>query len=804
MKLQKGSIFSHYEILEELGQGGSGMVYKAIDPKLERIVALKLIGESSTEQPDSTSQLLREAKKAALIDSPNVVHIWEYSEFQGIPYISLEYIEGESLADACLHSSLSEKISLARQIAEGVYAAHQKGIIHRDLKPQNIMLNTAGQAKILDFGIAKTLRADTVDSTGNVEGTLYYMSPEQVSGENLDFRSDVFSYGTLLYELFTGARPFTGDYTAAVIYAILYEDPLPPCNLDPELPAGVDSLIMKCIAKDPSARFASFGDIVQQFEMGVGRGDDEDPGPRYFVPSKTVTLIDIKNLSGDESWGYFCTGFSEDLTREISRRTNLVVSSEPDTRELRNIQKLFRQYRSDFIITGSLRKWQKDVRLNLSIYKKDGGSLLFGEQYKSKAEKIFELLSQAANEASEALATLTGGVMCEVEDYLATNFSAYDYYLKGKSYYQTSKPDELELAEKMYKMALQVDPDLALAMTGLSDVYAYQYMAYYDRTPEKIEMARSFAEKALEINPKLPEAERSLGRYFMNLGDFDNAESVLTRSIEIDPKFAIGYRTLAWLKLTLGEYEPAREWAQKTLRYAPTDLETLLLLSLIYLDQRKFTLALATLQRAVELGPDYGRAYYNLGVVYMKLGVLDLALENFDLAIKYQGDPNSYIEAGYIHLINRNYEPANKRFQESIDAEHLPFIALYYLGFLKRLQGNEERAIALFIQAIISAEKYEKADPQNIYVLSFKALAHAAQNNKSEALAIIKWLADRSQDQGDVLYNIARCYAYFGDMPNALEYIDKALNKIASPTNREISVDPHFKAIKQHVSFPSK
>ena len=793
--LSPGSTFGHYKIEACLGEGGMGIVYRALDTRLERVVALKLISEKLARSEDYRTRLANEAKKAAKADSPHVVKVWEHSEYEGLPYISLEYVAGKDLCSSASECDLEQKIEIARQIAEGIKAAHSVELIHRDLKPDNIKITDDNQVKIFDFGLAKTVRPDTVDEQGNIEGTLHYLSPEQLSGEPLTFKSDLFSFGTILFELFTGEKPFEGDYAASVMYSILHEAPPSPREINPDLPEWVEAMILKLLAKDPADRFDGIKSVLKHIDSSLA-GDTRRVIKESIRQRQTVTVIDIKNLSGDESWDYFCVGFTEDVMNEISRRTDLVVAREPSTAAPRNIRDIFKRCRSDFIIVGSLMRWQEDIKLNLSIYGDEGDKFVLGETYDGPTKDLFKLLSEAAKDASVALADITGFSSIEVEDYLKTDVSAYEYYLKGKNYYHTSKCEDMEFAISMFTRALEIDPDYALACSGLADVYAFQYMCYYDRTPERINAAKEQAMKAIEIDPKLPEAHRSLGRCYMVMNDGPLAEKSFLKAIEINPKYAIGHRTLAWLKEMEGDHEQAIYWAKKSLELAPTDLETLLLLSMVNMDLRKYTLAMATLQRAIELGPDYGRAYYNLGTVYLKLGVPDLALENFLLAIKYKGDPNCYLEAGIIHLANNRYGEAKALFEESVDAGYLAFVALYFLGYLEKVRGHVDESITYFQQAIEAGKMYEEREPDNPYVRAFRALALAGIGDNEACRHVLDTLGAIPDLNGEVLYNLARGYALLGDYEKARSYIEQSCAHHDGPTDKEVSIDPHFAAIR--------
>jgi len=786
-----GSTFGSFTIEEIVGSGAMGVVYKATDSRNNQTVALKLIDDKLSRSKEYRSRLTHEAEAAGKIDSPYVVKVWEHDEIDRQPYIAMEYVPGDDLHTAAENLGFKEKIELILQIGEGLKTAHANDIVHRDLKPENIKVTENNQIKILDFGLAKTVNADSVDQQGNIEGTLFYLSPEQITGESTTIVSDIFSYGVILYELFAGQRPFEGDYSAAIIYSILHEDPPPPCDVNSDLPGWFDVLLMKLLAKNPSERYDNIQmvlDYIKESTTGAG----EEPTTKPCLTRQTVTVIDLKNLSDDESWEYFCVGFTDDLINELSRHTDLIISAEPSSVYSRNIKEVFRRCRSDYVIVGSLMKWQEKIKLNLTIYGNHGEDLISGLKYEADSDGLFNVLSQAVDETSQRLSETTGFKSIDVEDYFKTDIAAYEYYLKGKNYYQTNKPDDLKIAERMFEKALEIDPDLAYAYSGLSDVYAFQYMAYYDRSQERIDKAKEQALKAIEISPQLPEAHRSLGRYYMFAGEFDEAEKSFLKAIEYNPKYAIGYRTLAWLKEMTGDHKNAIEWAKMALKYSPNDTETLLLLSLINMDLKKYTVALATLQRAIELAPDYGRAYYNLGLVYEKLGVLELALENYLQAIKYKGDPNAYVEAGYIYLINQEYDKARATLEESIREGCFPFIAYYYLGYTEKMSGNSNKEDEYFKKSVKSAEENISEDEENIHVKAYLAMALSAAGKDSEAARILAELATIKHDDGEVYYEMAQAYANLDDEIKTREYIGKAINTHAGPSEKQVNINPHF------------
>ena len=795
--LRSGTSVHYYQIIGHIGSGGMGEVYLANDTRLDRKVALKFLAPKLSSDREFRARFTNEAKVVAQLNHPNIVTIHQVADFDGRPFLAMEYVIGRPLADVVCNGGLTleETVDTALQICVGMNQAHQAGIVHRDLKPANIILSDTGVVKILDFGLAKRLDTGTVDEHGRIEGTISYMSPEQVSGSDLSVSTDIFSFGVVLYESLTKSRPFEGDSAAAVMYAILHEDPIPPCEVNPDLPVWADVLSLRLLSKSPEDRFGSMKEVAGFLESAK-QGVETTVGDALFKRRRrTVTVIDLNNLSGDSSWDYFCEGFTGDLIREISRRTDIIVSAEPLISQRYDIKSVFRRYRSDYAVTGTLMKWQGRIKLSLSCYGDKGDSLFFGEDYEGKSEELFTLLSMAAKEVSVALASESGASSVSVEEAAVTDISAYDYYLKGLGYYQTNRPEDLDFAAGMFTKALELDSEFALAHAGLSDVHTFQYMAYYDRSPERITTAKQEALRALEINPKLPEAHRSLGRYYMNIGDFACAERSFLKAVEISPKYAVGYRTLAWLSEARGSRKDALRWASKALELAPTDLETLLLISMLHMDEKEFTLAIATLTRALEIGPDYGRAYYILGVVYFKLGVTDLALENLQLATKYKGDPNCHIDVGYIHLINGDYDLAEASFRRSIEEDCLTFIATYNLGLVQKMRGNPDDAMEYFRRAVDITREYEIQDPDNCTVLGYKAITLASVGRTAEAECILKKLAGQSGKDGEILYYIARCYAIMGDQSMMEEFKKKAVAAHAGPTEKEFAVDPHFSTL---------
>jgi serine/threonine protein kinase/Tfp pilus assembly protein PilF len=790
--LSVGDTIWKYEILEFINQGGMGAVYKARDNNLDRLVALKHISKEISSKPEIRKMIQNEARISAKIDSEYVVKIWDLFESDDNLFIAYEYIDGISLTDSIGKASLKQKINIALQAAKGLNSAHKLGIIHRDIKPENMIVSRAARIKILDFGLARVYDPNAAAVSEDVVGTIHYMSPEQISGDEQNFSSDIFSLGTVFYELFAGQRPFEGRFKSNIIYSILHEDPTSLREFNPDIPAWLDFLILRMLDKTPSSRFQSLDEVIKILENPEAISPETFEIQKAKSRSKTITVMNFNNLSGDLSWSYFCKGFTQDLIKEISARTNLIVASEPEGFQESEISKIIKRCRSDYAMTGSLLKWKKSVRLFLNIYSGESAEIVFAKKYEDNLSEFFTLLDKVSQDAAHALSGEDVPKPAEKRKNSVIDVGAYDYYLKGINYYKTNVPANLEFAEGMFTKALKIDPDFALAHVGISDVHTFQYMAYYDRSSDRIENAREAVEKALLLDPELPEAYRSLGRYHMFTGGYSEAQKALLKCVELSPKYALGYRTLAWLKDMQGENDKAIEWAKQSLELAPTDLETMLLLGILYYQARKYTSAIATLSRAIELGPDYGRAYYLLGIVFMKLGILERALQNFEHAIKFKGDPNCCNNAAYVCLAMGDTESAVKQFNNAIREDYMVFCSYYYLGLIEKLKGNYDSAENYFRLSCEAVEEFEKEQTATDFMLSYKAMAFAGLDKKDQALTIVDTFRKKNINDGKILWNMARCMRLLGKYELSDEYTSRAMQDYNGPTEKELQFDPHF------------
>ncbi len=791
---QSGTEVGPYRVEELVGEGAMGEVYRAHDPRLDRIVALKLLKKDRATNAEFRTMLADEARHAARIDSPYVIRIWDLLEHNGQSVIAMEFIDGQPIVDFGYEHALDDQLRLLREAAAGIAAAHAADAVHGDLKPENILVNPSGSPRILDFGLAKFAQPDSLGMQGRIEGTLFYLAPEQLDGTGASPLSDQFAFSVIAYELLTGMRPFAGDYPASVMYSILHEQPVPPTHVNRELPEWLDDPILRGLSKAPESRFGSMTELIEALMPRSVTAEPAVATPEVKRRLPTATVVDLRNLSGDSNWDYYCEGVTDDLIAEISQLTGMAVSAQSAADHPRDIREAFSRYRTDYVLHGSLSRLSDRLAVRMFVYADKGERLLLTIRRDAREDDIFGLLNAVASEASNVLAEEIGVQLKPASEDRKPDITAYDYYLQGLSYYQTNRPEDLEKAERLFEKALSVEPDYALALSGLADLYATLYMSHYDRTPDRIAAARNKADLALQLNPRLAAAYRSKGRCAMFDGDLTGAEEQFQQAIAIDPTYAAGYRSLAWLKHFQGDMDAAIGHAQRALELAPTDVESMLALAVSYIAERKFPSAMATIERTLELVPDSGRAHYYLGTVYQKLGVAELALKSYALAGKYEGDPNCWLDAGYLHLATGNLDDAKRSFSRSLEDDFFPFVAHYFLGLVALFAGKREIAEQSFQTAVDNLGAL--ADPSIPEVLANQAMVLAAAGRAEAARTELAKL-EAVELLGDALAVVARAYIWLRDFDKARSLLDQAVTLPHGPTDQEKALDPHFTSLPQ-------
>ena len=581
METLLGKTMAHYRISRQLGSGGMGVVYEAEDTKLGRHVAVKVLSEEMQRDPSILERFQREARAASALNHPGICTVHSIEQHEGQHFIVLELLEGETLAKRIGRQpmELLEILDLGIQIADALESAHSKGIVHRDLKPVNLILTPRGQVKILDFGLAKVsavthytgeggesrLETSVVKGdltvAGTVLGTVHYMSPEQARGLPTDARTDLFSLGTVLYQMATGILPFQGDTQAVVFDAILNRDPPPLVVANPAMPPALGTLLEKLLEKDRTLRCQTATELKtdllrlkrnydsgqrREAELADSKGRGESPAER------SVAVLYFENLSGVKEDEYFRDGVTEDIITELSKIQGMHVYSRPTVLAWRDKPvtpvQIGQQLRATYVLTGSIRRSGNRLRITAQLVDTHTDFPLWSERFDREMQDVFEVQDEIARKIAEALRIkLTPQEKEALAAKPTESLQAYDHYLRGRSYARRLTRQDLEFSLQMFNDAVGQDPDFALAHAAIANVCAY-FFCHYDREPAWIDRARAASEKAVALRPDVPEVMVAQAWILYSRGEYPDAarilRSVITRKRDCEGAFYLLLRCL--------------------------------------------------------------------------------------------------------------------------------------------------------------------------------------------------------------------------------------------------------------------
>ncbi len=794
-----GKTISHYKILEKLGFGAMGEVYKAYDSRLDRIVALKFLKESLLHDKKAKARFDREAKILSALTHPNITIIYYLEEVRGSYFISMEYVQGRTLGRIINKKplTLDEFFDISIQIARGLSAAHERGIVHRDVKPDNIMITYDDQVKITDFGIAKLQRAPRLTAEDVPLGTFDYMSPEQVQRLPVDNRSDIFSLGVVMYEMLTGHIPFKGNSIPELTRSISRDLPEPLWVYRSDIPEQLWSVIRRALEKNAHGRYQKVSELITDLENAREKPEPHQP---------TLAVFPFENLGGGKKEDYIVDAITEEIITRLGRIRGLRVLPKSDVLPYKGKQIVYRQVGRElgveYALMGSVVKAADRLRINVQLIETGSGRLADGWTINGNMSDVFSLQINVAREIAKRLRIkISRRVLTKLRTKPTRSYQAWDYYSQAREYYWRLSRDDIKFSIEMYQRALKLDNEYALAYAGLADAHVYQYEAWFDRSSRVLEDAERESKKAIELDPELAEAHRSLGRVFMFKGKINAAIRELKKAIELGTNFVEAYRALGWIYEDERRYEEAMMWVRKALDLRDTDRESLLLKGLIYYDQRLFDFALSAFNEALELHPDYSRARYFIASTLVKQGKLDEAIEEFKECIKTGGEQNAWIDLGSIFLLKKEHEKALKFYKESISRDNFDFLAFYLSGLTYRDLKRERKARSCFEKAVhLCLAKIEK-DKDNAHLHSTLALAYLSLGEEKKGKREISVLGSSVKENGPVAYNVARFHALRNDEKSAARYLKIAFKLPWGPSKCEIRLDPHFKSLKKSSLF---
>ena len=627
MILEAGQTLSNCLLVDKLGEGGMGVVWKARDLRLDRDVAIKVLPEALADDPTRRALLEREAKAVAALRHPNIVTIHSVAEAEGVLFFTMEFVEGDPLSALIVPGGVpfDRFLKIAIPLTEAIAAAHESGIIHRDLKTRNIMVDRSDFVKVLDFGLAQVLAPlpalagnedDTRTLGGGVTGTLRYMSPEQLRGEALDHRTDIFSLGIILFELATGEHPFGAKSGPEVMASILKGEPRSAVELNPRLPRDLDRLLRRCLEKDAPLRISSATSLRNELEK-LGQ---EAGGARVGeIPS--IAVLPFADMSRDKDQAYFCEGIAEEIINALCRLSGLQVasrtasflfgSSPADPREIG------RRLGVEAILEGSVRKSGNRLRITAQLAETSQGFHLWSESFDRELKDVFEIQEEIARSIVRSLqVTLSPQEKGALLVSPTRHVQAYDYYLRGRSFYYRYGKRDIEFALQLFKRATELDPAYALAYAGLADCWSHIYL-YAERRDAIRLQADAASRKAVELAPDSAQAQASRAVTLSLGGAAEEAEQAFEKAIRLDPGLFEAWYFFARHTFGAGDLPRAATYYQEAIRARPDDYQAPLLVAQIYDDlgrpddaRKSRRRGVALVEDRLELYPDDARALY--------------------------------------------------------------------------------------------------------------------------------------------------------------------------------------------------
>jgi TolB-like protein/Tfp pilus assembly protein PilF/predicted Ser/Thr protein kinase len=661
-----------YQLIEELGRGGMGVVYKAEDTKLKRTVALKFLPPELTHIPDVKDRFMREAQAAAALDHPNICTVYEFDEAEEKTFISMAYVEGQSLRKKLESGplALDEALRIATQVAQGLQIAHKKGVVHRDIKSANIMVTEDNQAKIMDFGLARMTGGTLLTQEGTAMGTIAYMSPEQARGEKVDHRTDIWSFGVVLYDMFAGELPFKGEHEQAVVYSIRKDKPRPITELNAEIPPSIEQVVGKALEKDAAKRYQQVDELLDDLKsISAGivpeeikvrlRKEKLHKRKRAILYAGTVGLViviavlvltlftgraeaidsiavlPLKNLTGNMEKQYVVDGVMDELIGKLGQISGLKrVISRTSVMQYKETEKslsdIARELNVDAIVEGTVYKVGDSIRIRLQLTDVlPEEQNLWTETYERPMRDVLMMYSEVAQIiAREIKIGLTQEEEKRFADASQVNPESYDAYLKGLPHLNKVTPEGLKIALQYFDLALEIDPNNALAYVGVAGVWQYRYHNGLVQRQEVMPLITTPIEKALELDNTLAEAHSQLALYRCWLEwDWEGAEREYQQALKLNPNLAPAHMGYSYILCFLGRAEEALPHIELAVKLDPlSPVIHFAYGQVLGYYHHRLDDAEAAFRTALEIEPNFGFALGNLCNVLAEKGMYDEVL----------------------------------------------------------------------------------------------------------------------------------------------------------------------------------
>jgi serine/threonine protein kinase/cytochrome c-type biogenesis protein CcmH/NrfG len=663
-----GQTISHYKILEKIGEGGMGVVYRAEDTKLGRAVAIKLLSQHLGGDAEVKKRFVHEAKAASALDHLNICTIYEIDETKDDRiFMVMAFYEGRTVKELLAEGPLdiARAVDIAIGVSRGLERAHERGIMHRDIKPANIMVTSDGIVKIMDFGIAKLAGEATITRTGSSIGTIAYMSPEQASGGAIDHRTDIWSLGVLLYEMLTGRRSFGSDYDQAAIYAILNEEPKPPSALRRDVPVDLERVVLKAMAKSPAERFQSAGDMRAALESctrstAPGAAPSSGKKPEH-LPS--IAVLPFKDMSPQKDQDYLCEGIAEELLNALVQIEGLRVAARTSSAQFKdkavNVQAIGRELGVQSVLEGSVRKSGDRLRITAQLINVEDGYHLWSEKYDRDLEDIFAIQDEISLAIVDKLRVkLLRDEKSKLIKRHTENEEAYRLYLQGRYFWNRRHEGGVQKGLEYFQKAIDIDPDYPLPHSGMADCYFS--LGFFDFLAPNVAFGKckEAALKAVELDPDLAEVHASLGNAFFYFDwDYPAAEAEFQHAIGLNPNYATVRYFYGMFLTAAGRFDDAVAQERRALELDPIQptIRAAQAFTLRLADRNDE--AIATSRASIEFDPNFFVSWLNLGQEYALIGKFAEAEEAVLKAVDLAGGTSTLI----LLILGQVLEPAGKR-----------------------------------------------------------------------------------------------------------------------------------------------
>jgi len=823
-----------------------GVVFRARDERLDRDVALKTLPRLALLSDAARRQFRREALSLAKITDPHVAMAFDFGRDGGIDYLVTEYVPGLTLEAKLAGRPLPEAdvFQLGKQLASGLEAAHKEGVIHRDLKPSNLKITPDGRLKILDFGLAYMLKAETAEATATASltetysdaGTLPYMAPEQVKGHKPDARADVWSAGAVLYEMSTGKSPFGELMRGPLIAAILESAPPPPREVNPKISEGLERVILRALQKDPKERYQSAGDLrIDLANLATGTApiypkQASAPNWRRRLPimiaaavvfvivgagvwwmrhragplipeERMMAVLPFESVANDAPTNALGLGLTDTVTAKLVQAVDgghlqLVSTRDLIAHGVKTPEQAQSEFGTDLVLEGSMQQEGTRIRINWSLVNPRTHAQIAANTITGAASDMFGLQDKLVDDVLEKLPrAVEPGRRLALQEHLDTKPAAYDFYLRGRGYLEDYKAeDNLERAIAEFERALAADENYAPAYAAMGLAYNTGFR-WKNRGKDWVDKAKNACDRALSLTPQLAEGHTCLGNVLLSTGHYEDAAREFQRSLDLDHNNDETLRSLADAYQKLGNASAAEDAYRKAISLRPNYWGVYNLFGIFYSDQARYSDAAKMFKKTIELAPLNYRGYSNLGATDLMVGQYQEAANSFERSIALRPTGQVYGNLGAVYFYMRRYPDSAENLRQALKIDPKDWLNWGNLGdTLFQIPARRAEAMSAYQEAIELAKTRLEVNPRDASILSFTADYYAMLDQEPQAREQMARALGIAPADADVLFRAAIVYNHFGDKEKTLDFLTKS---VAAGYSRTLIRDtPDFDRLK--------